>query len=306
MDRRAFAPLILLTLVGCGGAGQQTLTSYSPNDPSVRGNANGTVAAGEVFKPTVGANVSLGTLKIIPVKSPYAKPPEGKVDPDGAAKLAKLGKESLKLDDGYHYFVADDTVAHAAVGEKGTNAPLPVDAKANPDGSFWVIDAETRRLYTLLGVKREEGKDPTATEASSADLVRPTPDAPTPPLALVARPDEATAGVNHALRILAKGVGGEGAPANGSRIRLKKAVSEKDVSPSGKAMLRALKKYGAILSTGDGAPALSALADPRWTKEDAKAFDAIHLSDFEIVIPPAPAVKKTVKAKGDLKPSAKS
>ena len=295
MQRRAFAPLLLLTLVGCGGAGQQTVTSFSPNDPSVRSNGNGTAngIADAGFKPAAGANVSLGTLRVLPPKSLDARPPEGKVDPNGASKLAKLGKESVKFDDAYRYYVADATSAHASVGEKGASVPLPAEAKPNPDGSYWIVDAETRRLYTLSGVKREEGKDPTATEAPSADLVRPTPDAATPPLALVARPDEAISGVNHALRILAKGVGGEGAPPAGTRVRLKKGVSEKDVPLLAKAVMRALKKYGAVLVPGEGSPSISALADPRWTKEDGKAFDAIHLTDFEIVLPPTPAKKKT-------------
>lgn len=289
MPRRAFPFLALLTVAGCGGAGQSTMTSMSPSDPTMRttGNAGNGTATDTVFKPTVGANTPLGTLKALAPTSPLAKAPAGKVDKDGAAKLAKLGKEGLKLDDAYGYTVADATAPQATVGEKGASVPLPTEAKANPDGTYWVVDAETRRVFTILGVKREADKPATATEAPSGDLVHPTADAPVPPLALVARAEEATTGMTHALRILAKGVGGEGAPADGARVRLKKGVSEKELPLLVKAVVRGLKKYGAVLAPGEGVPALSVLADPRWTKEDEKAMEAVHMTDFEIVAPVA-------------------
>ena len=273
------------------------MTTLSPNDPTMRSAANGVGGTDAVFKPAAGANVSLGALKLLPPKSLEAKAPEGKIDPAGAAKLAKLGKDAVKLDDAYHYYVAEPDAPHATVGEKATSVPLPAEAKPNPDGSYWVVDGETRRLYTLLGVKREEGKDATATDATGFDLVRPLPEAKTPPLALAARADEATTGIDHALRILAKGVGGEGAPAEGARVRLKKGVSEKSVPLLARAAFRALKKYGAVLAPGDGTPSLTAVADPRWTKEEAKGFDGLHMSDFEIVVPPVKTPKKVAKPK---------
>lgn len=299
MLRRSLPLALLVAAVGCGGAGQSTTTAMSPMDPTARsanGMAGGT-AAESVFKPAVGANVPLGALKALSPKSVLAKAPEGKVDKDGAAKLAKLGKEGLKLDDAYSYYVADGAAAHVTVGEKGANVPLPTEAKANPDGSYWIVDAETRRVYTLTGVKREADKPATATEAPSGDLVHPMPDAPVPPLALVARVDEATTGVTHALRIVAKGVGGEGAPAEGTRVRLKKGVSEKDVPLMAKALVRTLKKYGAVLSAGEGGPALSALSDPRWTKEDEKAIAVLHVGDFELIAAPEKPVKRPEKGK---------
>ena len=261
----------------------------SPIDPTAsRGTGAG--AAEAVFKPGVGVNVPLGTLTALAPKSPLAKAAEGKVDKDGAAKLAKLGKEGVRLDDAYRYVVADAAAPQATVGEKGATVPLPADAKPNPDGSIWVVDADTRRVFTLTGVKREGDKPVTVAEAPSGDLVHPTADAAVPPLGLVARADEASKGLTHALRILAKGVGTEGAPADGARVRLKKGFSEKDVPLLPKALIHALKKYGAVLSPGEGAPALSALADPRWTKEDEKAFAGLRITDFEIVSVPTKTV----------------
>ena len=288
---RRSSPLILLAAaLGCGGAGQSTTTAM-PMDPSARGAGTASTAGGEpVYKPAAGVNSPLGPLKALAPKSPLAKAAEGKADKDGAAKLAKLGKDALRLDDAYHYTVTDGTSAQAAVGDKGATVPLPAEAKANPDGSYWVVDGETRRVYTLKGVKREADKPATATEAPSGDLVRPTPDAPVPPLALAARAEEATVGVAHALRIVAKGVGGEGAPPEGALVRLRKGLSEKDVPLMARALVRGLKKYGAVLSGGEDGPALTALADPRWTKEDEKAVGAIKMSDFELI---APLVKST-------------
>ena len=293
---RRSSPLLLLAAVGCGGAGQPTTTPM-PMDPSARsGGTNGAGSGAEtVYKPAAGKNTPLGSLKPLAPKSELAKAADGKLDKDGAAKLARLGKDGLKLDDAYSYIVADGTAPQATLGEKGASVPLPKEAKANPDGTYWVVDAETRRVYTLKGVKIEEGKPTTATEAPSGDLVHPTPDAPVPALALAARADEATTGAVHALRIVAKGVGGEGAPAEGARVRLRKGFSEKDVPLMARSLVRTLKKYGAVLTAGESAPALTALADPRWTKEDEKAFGAIKVTDLELIAPLAKSTKAPAK-----------
>lgn len=298
MLRRVFPGFLVLTVVGCGGAGTSTTTAMPSVDPTAaRGSSLGGGAGELVFKPAAGVNTPLGTLVALAPKSALAKAPEGKVDKDSATKLAKLGKEPVKLDDAYHYVVADATAPQANVGDKGATVPLPADAKPNPDGSIWVVDAETRRIYTLRDVKREADKPASVAEAPSGDLVHPSADAAVPPLGLVARADESSKGIPHALRILAKGVGAEGAPAEGARIRLKKGFSEKDVALLPKAILTALKKYGAVLGAGEGAPSLSALADPRWTKEDEKAFAALHMSDFEIIAPVTKPVSSTKSTK---------
>ena len=102
MDRRSLPSLLLLTVAGCGGAGSSTMTAMSPVDPTAsRAGGVGAGAAEAVFKPAAGVNVPLGSLTALAPKSVLAKAPEGKVDKDGAAKLAKLGKEGMRLDDGY-------------------------------------------------------------------------------------------------------------------------------------------------------------------------------------------------------------
>lgn len=289
------ACLALLSAFGCGGAGQQSTSTMAPVDPTIRsGGGGGTGSKADAgFKPTVGLNSPLGTLRALSEKHPLAKAADGKAATGGAEKLAKLDKAELKLDDAYGYIVADATAPRTTAGEKGASVPLPAEAKTNPDGSVWVVDSDTRRLYTLSGVKREADKPATVAEALSSDLVRPSVDGIAPALGLVVRAEEATTEIKHALRIVVKGVGGEGAPEAGSRIRLKKGVADKGVPPLAKGLLRALKKYGAVLAPGDGAPALSALADPRWTKEDAKAIAVLHLSDFELIAPAAKPVKVT-------------
>ncbi|GEM_PF-4739814 len=289
MHRRSLAFLPLLAAFGCGGAGQTmpTTPSLSPMDSTTRsttGFGGGTKDA--TFKPAVGANSPLGTLKPLAATSVLAKAADGRTATDSATELAKLDKGELKLDDAYTYLVADATAARATVGDKGASVPFPAEAKANPDGSYWIVDAETRRVYTLTGVKKEEGKPTTIADGPSADLIHPTADAAVPPVALAARADEATTDIKHALRILVKGVGTENAPVAGSRVRLKKTVKDKGLPPLAKAVVVALKKYGATLNVGDGAPALSTLADPRWTKEDAKAISVLHMADFELMAPP--------------------
>jgi len=287
---RRIAPLFLLVAAGCGGTGQPTTSVMSPTDPTSRG---GTLGGGAkvdpIFKPATGSNTPLGVLKPLSEKSPLAKAAEGKVATDSVAQLAKLDKGALKLDDAYTYYVADQQAPHVPLGDKGVTVPLPTEAKANPDGSLWIVDAETRRLYTITGIKREADKPPVIGDALNTDLVRPLPEDKAPPLATVARAEDATGDVKHALRILVKGVGTEGAPPAEARVRLKKSASEKDVSPLAKAIIRALKKYGAVLVAGEGAPSLPALADPRWTKEDAKGLANFHISDFELIAPPAKA-----------------
>ncbi len=286
-------------VVGCGGAGTSTTTAMTPTDPTVARTANGAAATSPelAYKLTPGANTALGPLKVLSTKSDFDQPASGKLDKDSVAKLAKLGKDGLKFDTAYNYYVADATAPRAAVGDSGATVPLPTDAKANPDGSYWIVDADTRRLLTLPGVKREEGKPPAVAEAPTADLVHPAADVAVAPLGLVARTDEATTGVTHALRIVAKGVGTEGAPAVGARVRLKKGVSEKDVPILSRALVRALKKYGATLSAGGDVPALSALSDVRWTKDDTKAIAGLHMSDFELIAAPEKMDKNADSAK---------
>lgn len=291
MDRRAILGLALLAVGGCGGAGQQS--SVVSGNPSLGSSTTSPAAATPVFRPAAGLNSPLGTLQVLSDKNPLAKAAGGKVIADGAAKLARLDKGAFALADTYNYYVADAEAARTAVGEKGLSVPLPKEAKTNPDGSIWVVDGETRHLYTLTGVKREADKPTVVEEAVNDDLVRPSPDGAVPPLGLVARADEAAASkVDHALRIVVKGVGSKDAPAAGTRVRLNGKFSEKAATPLSRSLLRALKKYGAVLVPGDGAPALSALADPRWTKDDRKAIAGLHLSDFEVLAtPPKPPVK---------------
>jgi len=295
MLRRSSAGLLLLVAVGCGGTQQQQTSVMSPSDPTSRNGIGGTAKPDPVFKPLVGTNTPLGTLKAISEKSPLAAAYDGKVDADATTKLAKLDKAGLKLDDTYLYVVADAQSPRANVGEKGASVPLPVEAKANPDGSMWVVDAETRRVFTLTGVKREADKPAVVGEAANADLVKPLGTDTVPALGLVARAEEATGEIKHALRILVKGVGAEGSPESGERVRLKKTASEKGLPPLSKAIVRALKKYGAVLAPGEGAPALAALADPRWTKADGETLGSLHMSDFEALVKPTKAGNKASK-----------
>lgn len=289
MVRRSVPLVLLVAAVGCGGTGQPTTSVMAPTDPTASRGLGGGIKPDPVFKPATGTNTPLGVLKPLADKNILAKPADGKIATDSVALLAKLDKGALKLDDAYSYMVADQQSARVTVGDKGATVPFPTEAKANPDGSIWVVDAETRRLYTLTGIKKEADKPIVVGDAANSDLVHPLPEDKVPPLGLVARAEDATGEVKHALRILVKGVGTDGAPAVGARVRLKKAVSEKDVPPLAKAVVRALKKYGAVLEAGDGAPALSALADPRWTKEDAKSLGVLHMTDFEAIAPPVKA-----------------
>lgn len=299
MLRRVPSSLLALAfaLVGCGGAGQQTSNAMAPVDPTVRSAPTGSANKAEsVFKPAAGVNSALGALKPMADTNPLAKPSTGKADADATAKLAKLGKDAVKLDNAYSYLVVGDDAPKTTVGEKGAPVPFPTDAKANPDGSVWIVDADARRVYTLTAIKREEGKPPVVGAETNADLVHPAADAAAPPLALAARADEATTEIKHALQITVKGLGGEGAPADGTRVRLKKDYSDKKASLLAKSVIRALKKYGAVLVPGEGTPAVTALTDPRWTKEDEASFSSLHMSDFEV--PQSPKASAKVQKTG--------
>lgn len=69
----------------------------------------------------------------------------------------------------------------------------------------------------------------------------------------------------------------------GLRIRLKRSASYRGFGPQARAVMRALKRYGAILAD-NGAPwYFSGAPDPRWSNDDLHALGRLRGRDFEIV-----------------------
>jgi hypothetical protein len=78
---------------------------------------------------------------------------------------------------------------------------------------------------------------------------------------------------------------GSSTPAMGQRLRLKSDYS----IPAGwtlseKAVAKALKKYGAIVSDNGGFFSLSAVPDPRWSAGEFTNFRSLSLANFEVVL----------------------
>jgi hypothetical protein len=116
----------------------------------------------------------------------------------------------------------------------------------------------------------------------------------------LARADELhrRGGIDHALRFTAPRTrtsfvyparhqagesGDKKLPPMGLRIRLKRSVSYRGFGPQSRAVIRALKRYGAILAD-NGAPwYFSGAPDRRWDNDDLHALGRLSGRDFEVV-----------------------
>jgi hypothetical protein len=243
-------------------------------------------------------------------------------DPATPALIASIGAaQTLKTAfggrSGVPYAVVganQPRVPVAVAGDPAARAwPIPeaMDPSSDPSGRLSVIDRDAGVLYELTGAARSADGGWTATaaalwrldvaDAAPVDAAGPLGGGRMPVFAGLVRLDEAVAGViRHALRITvpavrdawvaparaaAAGVADPSLPPLGARLRLKADVSiPADASRETRAILQALKTYGAIVVGTGPALALEGAPDARWdTGPVAAELARIRGGDFEVV-----------------------
>ncbi len=84
----------------------------------------------------------------------------------------------------------------------------------------------------------------------------------------------------------------EDVPPMGARFRLKEGFDESEFSHTNKVILRALKKYGLILSDNGGSFYITGAPDPRWDDDELRQLRRLTANDFEVVHMPHIAVPR--------------
>jgi hypothetical protein len=177
------------------------------------------------------------------------------------------------------------------------------------DGHLIVVDKDTCMLYEIFDFKQPAAPGKYAAGSGAvynlrSDLLRPDSwtsgdAAGMPILPGLVRYEEVAAGeINHALRFtlpqiqkayiwparhsVNKLAGAEYMPM-GSRLRLKASVDITRFSPTNQVILKALKKYGMMLSDIGSAWFISGSPDPHWNDDDLHQLTTITGNDFEEV-----------------------
>ncbi|MBS1813568.1 MAG: hypothetical protein JSS87_01700 [Acidobacteria bacterium] len=192
---------------------------------------------------------------------------------------------------------------HCLVFDQGTGmlhefANVSVDANGN----------YTASQYTRwLGPKKTTARKNSWTSADAAGL---------PMLPLLLRYAEASTGtIDHALRItfnLTRANANNGyyvAPAShaagnnwstavvmGARLRLRADFDVSGFSPTNRAILNALKTYGAVVADNGQTGFITADNDPRWNFDDLQKLIAVRMDDFDIVDTGTPVDSEGKKA----------
>jgi hypothetical protein len=192
--------------------------------------------------------------------------------------------------------VADDPTARA------WPIPASMDPSSDPSGRLSVVERDAGVLYELHGAvpTADGGWRASAVaawrldvaDAAPFDAAGPLAGGRMPVFAGLVRLDEAGAGViRHALRITVParaavaGVADASLPPLGARLRLKADVEiPADASRETRAILQALKYYGAIVVGVGPALALEGAPDPGWDAGvTAAELARIRGGDFEVV-----------------------
>jgi hypothetical protein len=191
--------------------------------------------------------------------------------------------------------------------------PQPVDVESpvrNPDRHAIVVDRDRCRLYELYNARPQAGglawrAGSGATWDLRSGALRPdgwtsADAAGLPMFPLLVRYDEVAAGaIDHALRIAVpktrKGwvfparhdssrLTDPDLPMMGQRLRLKRSVDEMRFPPQARVVVRALKRYGAIVAD-QGAPwHLTGAPDDRWKMDQVFSIESrLRGRDFEVV-----------------------
>jgi len=72
-------------------------------------------------------------------------------------------------------------------------------------------------------------------------------------------------------------------PAMGQRVRLKRGFDVARFPPQSRVVLRALKRYGALVADNGSAWYVSGAPSPRWDNDDLHSLGRVQGSDFEVV-----------------------
>jgi hypothetical protein len=238
------------------------------------------------------------------------------VQAESAAFVLKIGpKAGLRLDDTIPINIVRRTQPKISVGrlstpesDAGTYAiPQNAQMEPGPDSHMIVVDRDDCILYELYAGKLTNGNW-TAESGAKWDLnsnaLRPegwtsADAAGLPMMPGILRYEEIAAGqVNHALRFTAPYTKGNGAiqwparhyashnndgPPMGQRFRLKASFDISSYSPQVQIVLRALKKYGAILSDNGMAWGMEHDADSRWAAIGLTALHQVLGANMEAV-----------------------
>jgi hypothetical protein len=189
--------------------------------------------------------------------------------------------------------------------------PIPPNApiEGEPDRHLIVVDRSRCRLYELFAAYPQGGG--TSWRAGSGAIwnlrsnrLRPRGStsadaAGLPILPGLARYDEVRRGkIDHALRItvprtrraylyparhFASSDDDPDLPAMGQRVRLKRGFDVSRFPRQSRVVLRALKRYGALVADNGAAWFVSGAPNRRWDNDDLQSFSWVRGSDFEFV-----------------------
>ena len=188
---------------------------------------------------------------------------------------------------------------------------VPIEGGRSSDGDrhVIVIDRSRCRLYELFAAYPQNGGR--SWEAGSgavwslrSNRMRPrgwtsADAAGLPILPGLARYDEVRRGrIDHALRItvprtrrafiyparhFASDSGDPDLPAMGQRVRLRRSFDVSSYPPQTRVVLRALKRYGALVADNGSAWYVSGAPSTGWDNDDLHSFGRVRGSDFEVV-----------------------
>jgi hypothetical protein len=194
--------------------------------------------------------------------------------------------------------------------DESDRGPYPIPAQPKIEGGsdhhILIVDRDACRLYELGGAEKTASgwhawagaiwslrsnavRPATWTSADAAGL---------PILPGLARYDELTGGIHHALRFTAERTRrafvyparhyasdstDPSLPPMGLRVRLKASFDTNGFPPQSRIVLEALKRYGMILAD-NGAPwYISGAPDPHWSNDDLHSVGRLTGADFEVV-----------------------
>jgi hypothetical protein len=185
----------------------------------------------------------------------------------------------------------------------------PIEGNGNGDSHVIAVDIENKKLYELFYAHVNGGRWDASSGAIfdlSSNQMRPetwtSADAAGLPIwpGLV-RYDEIVKGViDHPIRFTltssnvkpayiyparhkVNSTGGQYSLPFGARIRLKASFDISGFSPTNQIILRAMKKYGLILSDIGSNFYISGAPDERWNNDELRQLLQVHGSDFEVV-----------------------
>jgi hypothetical protein len=189
------------------------------------------------------------------------------------------------------------------------NVPIEGGRRSDGDRHVIVVDRSRCRLYELYAAHPEEGgrrwrAGSGAVWSLRSNRLRPrgwtsADAAGLPILPGLARPDEVRRGrIEHALRItvprtrrafiyparhFASSLTDPSLPAMGQRVRLRRSLDVSRFPRQSRVVLRALKRYGAIVADNGSAWYVSGVPSRSWDNDDLHSLHQVRGADFEVV-----------------------